>query len=100
MYKRQQQGESYDAKAFESVDNKRKILDTLIDDRLMQLAVKRDNIVISDAQVAEAIAKIPDFQVDGAFNKDRYQMLLSTQNPPMTPRSFELKVRDLSLIHI
>ena len=94
MRMRAQQGESYDAKAFESVDNKRKILDTLIDDRLMQLAVKRDNIVISDAQVAEAIAKIPDFQVDGAFNKDRYQMLLSTQNPPMTPRSFELKVRD------
>ncbi|HOV95491.1 MAG TPA: SurA N-terminal domain-containing protein [Thermomonas sp.] len=94
MRMRAQQGENYDAKAFESVDNKRKILDTLIDDRLMQLAVKRDNIVISDAQVADAIGKIPDFQVDGAFNKDRYQMLLSTQNPPMTPRSFEAKVRE------
>ena len=94
MRMRAQQGESYDAKAFESVENKRKILDTLIDDRLMQLAIKRDNIVISDAQVAEAIGKIPDFQVDGAFNTDRYQMLLSTQNPPMTPRSFEAKVRD------
>lgn len=94
MRMRAQQGESYDAKAFESVENKRKILDTLIDDRLMQLATKRDNIVIGDAQVAEAIGKIPDFQVDGAFNTDRYQMLLSTQNPPMTPRSFEAKVRD------
>ena len=94
MRMRAQQGDNYDAKAFESVDNKRKILDTLIDDRLMQMAVKRDNIVISDAQVAEEIGKIPDFQVDGAFNMDRYQMLLSTQNPPMTPRSFEVKVRE------
>ncbi|MDE2406293.1 MAG: SurA N-terminal domain-containing protein [Xanthomonadaceae bacterium] len=94
MRMRSQQGENFDPKAFESVDNKRKILDTLIDDRLMQLAVKRDGIVISDAQVADAIGKIPDFQVDGAFNTDRYQMLLSTQNPPMTPRSFEAKVRE------
>ena len=58
MRMRAQQGENYDAKAFESVDNKRKILDTLIDDRLMQLAVKRDNIVISDAQVALSLIHI------------------------------------------
>lgn len=94
MRMRAQQGENFDPKAFESLENKRKLLDTLIDDRLMKLSATRDGVVISDAQVIDAIAKIPDFQVDGAFSAERYQMLLSTQNPPMTPRSFEAKVRD------
>jgi len=87
------QGDAFDAKAFESLDNKRRVLEALIDERLMQMTAQQHHIVISDAQVAEAIAKIPDFQVDGAFNADRYQMILAAQNPPMTPRTFEAKVR-------
>ena len=62
MRMRAQQGESYDAKAFESVENKRKILDTLIDDRLMQLATKRDNIVISDARWPRPLARFRTFR--------------------------------------
>ena len=35
---RAQQGEAFDNKAFESLDNKRKILEGMIDERLMRLA--------------------------------------------------------------
>lgn len=94
MNMRNAQGENFDAKAFESVDNKRRVLDALVDERLMRLAAKSDNLVISDAVVADAIRKIPDFQVDGVFNTDRYQMLLASQNPPLTPRSFDAKMRE------
>src|SRR5690606_22394281 len=31
---------------------------------------------------------------DGAFNADRYQLLLASQNPPLTPRDFEARIRD------
>lgn len=94
MNMREQQGENFDPKAFESVENKRRILDALIDEQLMKLAAERDGIVISDAEVRESIRKFPDFQVDGAFNADRYQLLLASQNPPMTPRAFEARIRD------
>ncbi len=94
MNMRDQQGDSFDAKAFESVENKRKILDGLIDEQLMKLAADRDRILISDEGVRDAIRKFPDFQVDGAFNADRYQLLLASQNPPMTPRDFEARIRD------
>ena len=94
MNMREQQGENFDPKAFESVENKRRILDALIDEQLMKLAAERDGIVISDAEVRESIRKFPDFQVDGAFNADRYQLLLASQNPPMSPRDFEARIRD------
>lgn len=93
MNMRGQQGENFDPKAFESVENKRRIVDALIDEQLMKLAAERDGIVISDMAVREAIRKFPDFQVDGAFNADRYQLLLASQNPPMTPRDFEARIR-------
>ena len=94
MNMRDQQGENFDAKAFESLESKRKILDALIDERLMKLAADRDHILISDEGVRDSIRKFPDFQVDGAFNADRYQLLLASQNPPMTPRDFEARIRD------
>jgi len=91
---REQQGDNFDAKAFESVENKRRILDRLIDEQLMKLAADRDGIVISDAEVRDAIQKMPEFQVDGAFNADRYQLLLASQNPPLSPTGFEARIRD------
>lgn len=91
---REQQGENFDGKAFESIENKRKILDGMIDEKLMQLAADRDGIVISDAEVRDEIQKMPEFQVDGVFNADRYQLLLASQNPPLTPQAFEAKIRD------
>lgn len=91
---RNAQGDAFDPKAFESVENKRRVLDALIDEKLMQLTAQRDDIRISDAEVADTIARIPDFQVDGRFNADRYQMILAAQNPPLTPRAFEAKIRE------
>ncbi len=91
---RAEQGDKFDAKAFESVENKRKILDLLIDEQVMQMASKRDGIVVSDGQVAEAIRQVPDFQVDGKFDADRYQLLLASQNPPLTPREYDQQTRE------
>ncbi len=94
MRMREEQGDKFDAKAFESVENKRKLLDDMIDEQLMRLAAERDGIVVSDAEVRKEIQQIPDFQVDGKFDADRYQLLLASQSPPQTPRAFEQSVRD------
>lgn len=94
MRMRDEQGDKFDAKAFESVENKRKLLDDMIDEQLMRLAAERDGILVSDAEIRREIQQIPDFQVDGKFDADRYQLLLASQNPPQTPRAFEQSVRD------
>lgn len=94
MRARDEQGDAFDAKAFESVENKRKVLDAMIDEQVMRMTADRTGIVISDGEVRAAIQQVPDFQVDGKFNADRYQLLLSSQSPPQTPREFEQKIRD------
>jgi len=94
MRAREEQGDAFDAKAFESVENKRKILDEMIDEQVMRLAAERHRIAISDTEVRKAIVAIPDFQVEGKFDPDRYQLMLASQVPVQTPREFEQKVRD------
>ncbi len=94
MRARDEQGDKFDAKVFESVDNKRKLLDEMIDEQVMRLAAEGHGIVVSDVEVRNAIQAVPDFQVDGKFDVNRYQLLLASQSPPQTPRDFEARIRD------
>ena len=89
---RAEQGEAFDARAFESAENKRAILDAMIDEAVLRMAAARDGLVVSDALVRETIGSIPAFQVDGAFNAERYRLALSTQG--QTPAQFDRLVRD------
>ncbi|HZX75660.1 peptidylprolyl isomerase [Lysobacter sp.] len=91
---RAQQGEAFDARAFESVDNKRAILDTLIDARVQQIAAQRHGLVVSDAMVRKTIQEVPGFQVDGKFNYERYKLALASLVPPQSERQFEQTVRE------
>lgn len=95
---RQQQrtaaGEAFDARAFESAENKRSVLDRMIDEQVMRMAADRAGIVIGDAEVRDTIQSLPDFQVDGKFDLQRYQLGLASLNPPKTPVQFQQLVRD------
>jgi peptidyl-prolyl cis-trans isomerase D len=91
---RTQQGEAFDAREFESADNKRRILDQLIDLRVQKLAARNAGVVVSDALVKKEIMSIPAFQVEGKFNYDRYRLALSSQVPAQTEKQFERLVRE------
>ena len=92
--RRSAEGEAFDNKAFESVDNKRSILDEMINERVMRMAADRHGIAIGDAAVRETIQGLPEFQVDGKFDPQRYQLSLASLAPPRTPVQFEQLVRD------
>ncbi|RDZ27907.1 peptidylprolyl isomerase [Lysobacter silvisoli] len=87
------EGEAFDARAFESAENKRAVLDMLIDQRVQQLAAKGEGLMVSDALIKKMIAEEPAFQVDGKFNLDRYRLALSGQQPPMSPTQFQEDLR-------
>lgn len=89
---RQAQGEAFDPRAFESADNKRRVLEALIDRRAMRMMADRDGVVIGDGQVRETIQSVPAFQVGGKFDPQTYQLALASQN--QSPRQFEQIVRD------
>ncbi|AKC85745.1 peptidyl-prolyl cis-trans isomerase [Pseudoxanthomonas suwonensis] len=94
MRQRQEQGDDFDPRAFETVENKRKVLDQLIDETILQLAAERAGVVVGDAAVREYIATIPAFQVDGRFDANTYQLALASQVPARTPMQFEQLVRE------
>ena len=80
---RQTQGEAFDAAEFEKVENKRAVLDQLIDEALIALASERAGLVLPDAAVKKAIMGVESFQVAGKFDPNQYRLVLQTQN--MTP---------------
>ncbi|WP_036167523.1 SurA N-terminal domain-containing protein, partial [Noviluteimonas dokdonensis] len=88
---RQEQGENYDPLAFDSVENKRAILEQLIDQRVMKMAAGRAGVSVSDGQIRKAILELPAFQVDGKFSKERYQIALASQG--LSAKGFENEVR-------
>ncbi len=77
---REQQGEAFDSAAFEAVENKRNILDGMVDDALMALVAERDGITVSEAEVAEQLKALPQFQVNGVYSPDQYRLTLAGQN--------------------
>ena len=91
---RAQQGDAFDPVAFESVDNKREVLETLIDEKALAMSAEASGIVVGDAMVRDAIQDIEAFQVEGKFDANRYQLTLASQVPPQTPRQFEQTLRD------
>jgi peptidyl-prolyl cis-trans isomerase D len=88
---RAQQGEAFDPEAFESVENKRLVLDRLVDEVVLEMVAERDGLVVSRSQVQKAIAEIPSFQVAGKFDKAQYLLALQAQN--QTPSQFEQLVK-------
>lgn len=88
---RQQQGEAFNAEAFEKPENKRKVLEQMIDEAAMRLGAQQAGVTVSDAMIRDAVLKIPAFQVDGKFDQSRY--LLTLQSQGYTPKFFDEMMR-------
>lgn len=73
------QGESFDSAAFESMDNKRRVLDQMIDEQLMDLVAEREGILVGEADAAEQLKRIPEFQSNGVYNADLYRLGLAAR---------------------
>ncbi|MFT3805372.1 SurA N-terminal domain-containing protein [Arenimonas sp.] len=91
---RQSQGENFNAAEFETVENKRRILDMLIDEALLAMVAERDGIVVPDSVVQKEIMGIESFQTNGKFDATQYQLALQMQQPPVTPQQFQQQVRE------
>jgi peptidyl-prolyl cis-trans isomerase D len=88
---RQSLGKDYDPSAFDSQEVRYSMLQQLIGQRVLDGEVRRGNLRVSDAQLAQFIGDLPPFQEDGKFSRARYEQLLSSQN--MNPLAFEQRMR-------
>lgn len=85
---------AFDGELPEGVDDRqlrRRALEEVIDQTLMQNYVRRHGFRISDQQVAQHIRNQELFQVGGEFSRERYRNLLRQNR--LTPEQYEELVR-------
>ncbi|MDD2744091.1 MAG: SurA N-terminal domain-containing protein [Rhodocyclaceae bacterium] len=93
---RSQMGGQIDPKLLDNPEARKAILNDLVDQRLLMIESRNQNLSASDAAVRASIGAIDVFKVDGKFSSERYESALRAQG--MTPTGFEAQLRqDLTL---
>ena len=82
-----------DPAALDTPEARRALLDSLISQRVVGREAIRAHIGVTDEMLYDSIASNPAFHVGGKFDKGQYEQLLRQQNPPLTPRQFEARIR-------
>jgi len=78
--RQRQMGAAFDARQFDTPENKREVLDGMVNEMLVQQASEKLGVVVTPQRVYEEIASYPQFQTDGKFDKRQYSTLLARQN--------------------
>ncbi len=93
---RRQFGTGVDPSLFDTPDMRRRLLDSLIDTRLIAQEAAQSHFSATDQRLRDAILAIPQIQENGAFSRDRYMQALAAQG--LTVPGFEAQMRnDLAL---
>lgn len=91
----QQFGEMYDMLAADPTymaNFRNEVLERVIDDTLQKQFARKLGLRVGDDQVRETVVNLPQFQVDGVFNNDRFQALL--RQAGYQPADFRELVRE------
>lgn len=92
---RQMLGQDADISFVDTADNKRKVLDSLIEEELRVQDARASGIEVPASKLQSEILAIDAFKPGGSFDQDTYVAVL--RNMSMTPAIFEQRVmRDLT----
>ena len=75
---------------------KRQAIDGLIDTTLLRQTAEKNGLIVPDAELAESIARIPAFQKNGAFDEQRYKLVLGQNR--FKPEAFETMQKEAILM--
>lgn len=94
-YRLQAEGQA-DPALLEDPALRRALLDELIQQRLLGLEVRKSGFTLSDAALSKFILELPEFQKDGKFSQERYDLVL--QQNRLSPTQFEGRMRSDLLV--
>lgn len=84
---RQQLGDSFDPEMLESLQVRRSVLDSIIDQTIMDQYIAEQKFRVSDEQLNRTIHNAEIFQTDGQFDPMQYQAVLAANR--YTPQLYE-----------
>jgi peptidyl-prolyl cis-trans isomerase D len=91
---RNQFGGNINASLLRQLGVDQQILNQLIEEQVALIEADRNGIRVTDNELAQQILSLPGLQENGQFiGEARYQQVLQSQNPPMTPSQFEESLR-------
>lgn len=79
--------EGFTEEVEKNLNLKQKVLDILIDERVLLIAAKKAGLSVSEKELEEAIINDPAFMRDGKFNRDVYIRTLELNR--LTPQIYE-----------
>jgi peptidyl-prolyl cis-trans isomerase D len=90
-------GPQFDVKLADTPAARKNTLEELVQQRVLQAAMRDGHLTVGDQRLQEAIASIPAVQAlrkpDGSFDVEGYKRLLASQNPPLSVEGFEARMR-------
>ncbi len=89
----QQFGRSLDEDMIEAFNVKQQAVNTLIDQKILDLEAEKLKIIVTDDELKKSLMSVKAFQRDGAFDMELYKRVLG-QNA-MTPETFEVMQRNV-----
>jgi peptidyl-prolyl cis-trans isomerase D len=90
VYREQFRGQ-FDASIMDNPEIRRAVLDGLVSEKLMAIGSDRSGLRIPDTALAERIARMAEFQVNGNFSKERYEQIARAQS--LTPVGLDERLR-------
>ena len=90
IYREQFRGQ-FDASLMDNPEIRRAVLDGLVAEKLVDVGSARAGVRIPDAALAERISRMPEFQVNGQFSRERYEMVARSQG--LTPPGLDERLR-------
>jgi peptidyl-prolyl cis-trans isomerase D len=95
LYRNMVKGE-LSPEAMKSLKLKSKVMDDMVDRRLLVQESRRLGIAVSDDELMSAIGRAPEFQIEGRFSKNRYLQVLGVNR--MAAAQFEDQQREQLLV--
>ncbi|USE39171.1 SurA N-terminal domain-containing protein [Endozoicomonas sp. SCSIO W0465] len=92
----QQMGGQFDPSMLDDQLLQSSVLDALIDRQLLLQSAEDQKMGIGEAQVDKLIVSMPQFQQNGRFDADRFQMMVRSYG--MTPLQFRAAIREETLL--
>ncbi|MFK0570197.1 SurA N-terminal domain-containing protein [Endozoicomonas sp.] len=92
----QQMGEQFDPSMLDDQLLQSSVLESLIDRQLMLQSAEDQDMDIGQTQVDKLILSMPQFQQNGRFDKDRFQMVVRSYG--MSPLQFRDALREETLL--
>jgi peptidyl-prolyl cis-trans isomerase D len=91
---RQAYGDQFNDQMLQQLQMAPRLIQQMVDEESVLAEADRLGIRVSDEELRQRILSIPAFQMNGVFfGQERYEALLRSQRPPVTPAEFEQEVR-------